>query len=186
MSDMTAKDLAAKYPNAAEELRAESRAQGFEAGKAEGRNEGHKQGFEEGQKAGAETGKAEGLLEGAAAERQRIVDLEAAALPGFEAQLKACKEDGKSTAADLATQIVAAQKGQGQAYLDKLKADKDALAKAGGIPDPTTGSTGATKPKQDARALAAKARELIEAEAKEGRSLAPDEAIRRIVDGQAA
>ena len=47
--------------------------------------------------------------EGAEAERLRIQQIEAVALPGFENLVSAAKADGKITASDLSVQIVKAQ-----------------------------------------------------------------------------
>lgn len=47
--------------------------------------------------------------EGARAERQRISEIEAVALPGFENLIATAKFDGKTTAAELSVQIVKAQ-----------------------------------------------------------------------------
>jgi signal peptide peptidase SppA len=49
-------------------------------------------------------------LEGAAAERNRIKGIDAAAIPGHEALIEVLKYDGKSTAAEAALQILGAEK----------------------------------------------------------------------------
>jgi signal peptide peptidase SppA len=57
-----------------------------------------------------EKARAEGFEAGAAAERQRIQDVEAQALPGHEALIQTLKFDGKTTGAEAATQVLAAER----------------------------------------------------------------------------
>jgi ClpP class serine protease len=52
----------------------------------------------------------EGRIAGAAAERQRILDIESQALPGHEALIAQLKADGKTTGAEAATAIVKAER----------------------------------------------------------------------------
>lgn len=52
----------------------------------------------------------EGRIAGATAERQRILDVEAQALPGHEALVAQFKADGKTTAAEAAVAILAAER----------------------------------------------------------------------------
>lgn len=52
----------------------------------------------------------EGRTDGAAAERQRILDVEAQAMPGHEALIAALKADGKTTGPEAAIQVLAAER----------------------------------------------------------------------------
>ena len=98
--------LAAMYPEAAEALRAEGRA----AAAA-----GHSQALE-----AART-------EASIAERQRLVDIEAAALPGHEALRDKAIESGQSAPAFALAQALA-EKAKGTAHLAALKNDEAAVA----------------------------------------------------------
>lgn len=63
------------------------------------------------------------LSEGASAERQRIADVEAQALPGHETLIAKLKADGISTGADAAMQVLAAEKTSRAKFLQSLHAD---------------------------------------------------------------
>lgn len=64
------------------------------------------------------------LVESAtAAERKRIQDIEGVALPGFEGVISKAKFETPTTAAEVAISIVAEQKKQGAAYLEKRDTD---------------------------------------------------------------
>lgn len=64
-----------------------------------------------------------GRLQGAEAERERIQGIEAAALPGHEALITAIKFDGKTTAAEAAMQIIAAEKQTRATMAARIAAD---------------------------------------------------------------
>jgi signal peptide peptidase SppA len=87
------------------------------------------------------------IAEGAAAERARIQAVEGAGLPGHEALINAVKYDGKTTAADAALAIVAAERAQRAAH---------AAAQAGEAPKPAPAAAapvqqlGAADPMADA------------------------------------
>jgi signal peptide peptidase SppA len=66
-------------------------------------------------------------MEGVTAERARIAGIESVAMPGYDALVAAAKADGKSTGADVALAIIAAQKMAGTAHLDALKQAEAAL-----------------------------------------------------------
>lgn len=89
--------------------------------------------------------------EGASAERQRIQDVEAQAIPGHEALIASLKFDGKSTAGDAAMAVLAAE---------KQARTKQAAKLAGDAPAPLPLVPAATvEPKADTRAdLDAKAK----------------------------
>jgi ATP-dependent protease ClpP protease subunit len=67
--------------------------------------------------------------EGAEAERKRITEIENAAPKGYEAIVDEAKADGKSTAADVALKILAAQKKEGSNYLENLQNEAPEAAK---------------------------------------------------------
>lgn len=127
---MNAKDLAAQFaaenPKAAVILREEGAtdaAQKHEDDITTRLSEAHDKSFADGQ----------------AAENDRIHDLEAAALPGFEALLATAKKDPAVTAGDLAVKIVAAQKEQGQKFLSSTESASQSLA-GKDLPAPGAGS----------------------------------------------
>lgn len=74
--------------------------------------------------------------EGAAAERARILGVEAQALPGHEALVAELKADGKTTPEMAAVAILAAEKKTGQRVLAGLQADGTVAAPAPAAVDP--------------------------------------------------
>ena len=91
--------------------------------------------------------------EGATAERERILAIENQSMPGHEALVASLKADGKSTAADVALQILAAE---------KAKLSSMAVALAGDAPAPVAHAAAPVdvkqEPKNDREALHAKAK----------------------------
>jgi len=77
---------------------------------------------EEGRVAGFAAGK----TEGAEAERKRIQEIEALAMPGHDALIAQIKFDGKTTAGEAAVQILAAEKQSRADMADRIKADAQA------------------------------------------------------------
>lgn len=59
---------------------------------------------------GKQAGYAEGLTAGATAERQRILDVQAQALPGHEALIERLAFDGSTSGAEAAIQVINAEK----------------------------------------------------------------------------
>ena len=90
------------------------------------------------------------MAEGAAAERARIQAVEGASLPGHEALIAAVKFDGKTTAADAALQIVAAERQQRAAHAAAQGSDapKPAPAAAAAAPalEPRAAEVDKTRP----------------------------------------
>lgn len=84
-----------------------------------------------------EAAKQEGITLGAEAERKRIMDIQAAAIPGHEKKIAEAIADGKSTAGDVALKIVAAEK--------ELRTQKgnDAIEDAAALKKVTVTSTAA-------------------------------------------
>lgn len=95
-------------------------------------------------------GRATGLAEGASAERQRIKDVEAQALPGHATLINTLKFDGKTTGGEAAMQVNAAER----AKLGKKTEDILADAAASAAPAVTASAAG---PGADAAAAAAEA-----------------------------
>lgn len=93
---------------------------------------------------GHQAGYAAGLAAGATAERQRIQDVQAQALPGHEALIAALAYDGKTTGAEAAIQVITAERAAATARLNALRADTPQ-------PLPFAGSD-AAKPPPDANA----------------------------------
>lgn len=67
--------------------------------------------------------------DGAKAERERILSIEAAALPGHEDLIEEAKKDGSITAEKLALKIVAAEKQKAGTYLSNLQKSEAELPK---------------------------------------------------------
>lgn len=84
---------------------------------------------------GAASGKAEGVKEGTEAERKRIQEVEAQAVPGYESVIMAVKYDGKTTGPEAAMLVLKAIQKDGADTLVKLKAD--AIPPAPHAPAPT-------------------------------------------------
>jgi hypothetical protein len=82
-----------------------------------------KETHEKGYAAGLDQGKKEGFVSGSEAERSRIMGLQELSLPGHEKIVKDAIADGKSTKADAALQIVAAEKVILGTKLNFLKSD---------------------------------------------------------------
>lgn len=114
---------------------------------------------------------AEGQAQGAAEERARCQAIDEATLPGLERLAAEAKAEGVS-ADDFRQKVIAAAKDPKFRALADLKADAPAALPSGdgqpaGVP-------------RDAQTIAAKARELVDAEAKAGRQLSYAEACRRV------
>jgi hypothetical protein len=91
-------------------------------------------------------GKAEGAKTGADAERARIAGIEAAALPGHEAIIKAHKDDPSKSPADAAMAVLNAEKAVRAGQLAALDKDEKQV-KVGSEPaNPAPASTSAAKP----------------------------------------
>lgn len=93
---MTKEELRAKHPDLFQSVVDEGRALGV----VDGIEQGKTAGFADGEKAGAEK------------ERQRIKDVRAQVLPGHEALVEEMVSDGKTTGAEAAVRILAAEKGK--------------------------------------------------------------------------
>jgi len=72
---------------------------------------------------GRQVGLAEGMATGAAAERQRIQDVQAQALPGHEALIQALAYDGKTSGAEAAIQVINAEKALGASRMATRQAE---------------------------------------------------------------
>ncbi|MFM2126256.1 MAG: hypothetical protein RL328_2707, partial [Acidobacteriota bacterium] len=71
-----------------------------------------------------EEGRAAGFEAGAAAERQRIQDVEAQSLPGHEALIAQLKFDGKTTGPEAAVQVLAAERSANQSQLAAIREER--------------------------------------------------------------
>jgi hypothetical protein len=99
----------------------------------------HKEIAEAAQQKGFADGRAEGVTAGAAAERQRIIDVRAQLIPGHEALIEEMANDGKTTGPEAAVKILAAEKEARNKALEKFMEDgklnvKNASGKD--MPDP--------------------------------------------------
>lgn len=114
--------------------------------------------LDEGKALGYSDGLAQGKAEGAEAERERIKSVEAQALPGHEALIAAMKYDGKTTGAEAAVAILAAEKSKHQAALNAMISDAPAVI----APDNPPVVSGPESGKEDPRPLEEKAKEAWE------------------------
>lgn len=94
-------------------------------------------------------GHTSGLTAGATAERERILGIEKAALPGHEAIIAAHKADGSKTPSDAALAVIAAENATRSTMLDGLKAD-DGKVKIRS--EPANGAAAPASAPQDAKA----------------------------------
>jgi signal peptide peptidase SppA len=143
--------------------------------------------IEDATQAGIQAGIAQGRTEGATAECARIQAVEKAALPGHEQLIASLKFDGKTTGAEAALQVVAAEK---KALAADLKNMRDEAAKP--VPESTgtqsadaavakPGAPGAKVQQIDAHATAEAARSLVADAKKEGRTLTYAAAVQQII-----
>lgn len=93
----------------------------------------------------------EGRAAGVAAETQRILDIEANALPGHDALVASLKADGKTTGAEAAVKIVQAEKAKSATRLAAIREDALVVALVPGAPAPAAGPVDDGKPKTDAQ-----------------------------------
>lgn len=84
--------------------------------------------FARGQAAGLAAGRDDGLKEGAAAERDRIKDVEAQCIPGHEALIADLKYDGVTSGPQAAVKILAAEKKLRETTLSDFQADHTKVA----------------------------------------------------------
>jgi signal peptide peptidase SppA len=109
---ITAAFIQQRYPEVAKDLIAQGQAQA--AAKME---TAHKDALTEEHDKGLEAG--------ATAERERIMKIEDVAMPGYEEMVSKAKADGKTTAEELAMQILAVEKQKGSTALENMKADAE-------------------------------------------------------------
>lgn len=83
----------------------------------------YKQISEAAQQQGFTAGRAEGVTAGAAAERQRIIDVRAQLIPGHEALIEGLANDGKTTGPEAAVKVLAAEKAVRNAALENFNKD---------------------------------------------------------------
>lgn len=136
VKSLTAEELKTLNPSLAEELVNDGRAQGL-AGAIEQAGTVVR---EEAYAAGFTKGIEEGRTAGAEAERARIKDVEAQALPGHTELIEQLKWDGQTTGEQAAVKILQAEKETRNIHLNKLKTDT--LAPLGQPAVPASPSTG--------------------------------------------
>lgn len=86
-----------------------------------------------------ETGRTAGVEQGAAAERQRILDIQSIKAPGYEAMIAEGIADAKATKATVSQKILEAQQVRADADAAKVRADAKALAEQSATVKPTPG-----------------------------------------------
>ena len=132
----------------------------------------------------AEAFRAEGRAQGAQAERERILAIEAAALPGYEAIVSEAKADGKSTAGDVALQITAAMKAEGASRLDAIRGEAPAPVQASAAPaedKEVAGVQTSSAQMVDAQAVATKAAAYQTEEDAKGHRVSMAEAVSHVM-----
>lgn len=122
---------------------------------------------------------------GAAAERNRIAGLEAAAMPGFDKLLADAKADGKTTGPELAAAIIAETKAKGGKLLASLAADDPKNVTATTAPATDKPDT-AGNPLTVARDLSAAARKVQDEAHAAGRHMSAAEAVEQVLKTSAA
>src|SRR5574343_597266 len=108
--DLTAEQLAQKYPNAYAEIKSKGYIEGIDEGMKEGAKDAAKC-YQEGMKKGAED------------ERKRIQDVEAQTLAGHEALIKQLKFDGRTTGPEAAIQVLNAEREKKQAKYKQIESE---------------------------------------------------------------
>ena len=105
----------------------------------------------------------EGVLAGAKQERDRILAIESAALPGHEDLIEEAKKDGSITAEKLALKLIAAEKNKASDYLANTKKAEEDIPKIG--PNIDKSDTGEKQIPKDAP-LETRAKSIWESNAK--------------------
>jgi hypothetical protein len=118
-----------------------------------------------------------GKTEGATAERERIKAIEESAIAGHDALVKEMKFDGKTTPAEAATRLLAAEKEKKVVAFDKLKADAAKPVDHVSV-DPANPSAAKDPKTADPVALAREAETYRKQQAKDGNDISSVEAIR--------
>jgi hypothetical protein len=132
-----------------------------------------------GQEAAVTAARLEGEAAGRTAETARVKAVFANSLPGHETLIQALALDGQTSGDQAASQIVAAERQGGAAYLEGA-ANSEANA-VKGAPDASAG-----KKTIDPKTLAAEARALVNAEAAKGNKITVSAAARMIAKGASA
>ena len=120
--------------------------------------------------------KEEGISEGAAAERQRILAIEANAMPGHEKLVEEMISDGKTTGPEAAQRILEAEKAKTKQISSDLAADAPDPAPASEGQQTTTGDD-----KEDPDELAKAAQDYITEQAAKGRTVSYSEAVQHVM-----
>ena len=117
--------------------------------------------------------------DGAAAERERIRGIEAAAMPGHEAIITAHKADPSKTAADAALAVIAAENSARTGKLKQLDADEAAVA---GLASASTATGDApAAPKEPSHVTAKKAKQYMAEQAAKGIKVSAAEAVAHVM-----
>jgi ClpP class serine protease len=121
---LTAETVASEHPQLAEHFRAEGRQAALATAQAE-----------------REAAVASARAEGAAAERERILGIEANALPGHDQLVAEMKADGRTTPEQAAVKILKAERETGSAHVTRLREGEREQPKvaAGQVPDAAAG-----------------------------------------------
>lgn len=125
--------------------------------------------------------------EGASAELQRVVDVRAAALPGHEKLIDALAADGKTSGAEAALAVLAAERQTRTAQASARAADAPPVVPQAEAPEAEP-KAAADKPFDAAKAaeVADKARTLVAQAKAQGRTLTTSQAVAQVLAGETA
>ena len=125
-------------------------------------------------------GYADGKADGIKAERDRILGIEAAALPGHEAIIAAHKADGSKTPQDAAMAVINAEKAVNTSLKAGLDADEAKLKGLSAATAPTTGYDGSVITGDNAHDVGRRARKYRADQAKVGNQITAQQALAHI------
>ncbi len=125
--------------------------------------------------AGLDTKLTEARTAAATAERERILAVEANAMPGHEKLLAEMRADGKTSGPEAAQRILAAEKARTAQVASDLAADAPPAAPASERKD------SGQKPEVDSKKAAEAARQYVEGQAKTGRRVSYSDAVKHVL-----
>ena len=127
--------------------------------------------------------------EGASAELKRVADVRAAALPGHEKLIEALAADGKTTGAEAAMAVLAAERQTRTAQASARAADAPAVVPQAPAPDAEPKPEAKGEQPYDpakARQVADQAAALVAKAKAEGRTLTTSQAVAQVLAGATA
>jgi len=128
----------------------------------------------------------EGRTAGASAERDRILAIDAAAMPGYEAIVAEAKKDGTSTAGDVALRIHGEMRREGADRLQQIREQAPQPAPAAAAPVESAAKGGAAQGEPNAHEIARRAQVHQTEQRAQGRNISTAEAVREVMAQPAA